>query len=232
MAEEMTSDVAPAESSHMDSGSDAGQSSERVQSASTEPQPQTDSTTASAQDKPKKVNLYELDEFRQYQSQMTRAQQQREQQLQAQLYQYEQRMQQLEDSNLDDYDRAQRRAERAEQRLIAFQQQIAQQYQQQEANQRIYEDLQRIHDRTGIPVEELAAANPATYDDAWDVGIAYMKKQGATQAEQNEAQREANRTVVGGGKASTPSTRKERELDRAMAEGDPVAYIRNLRMTD
>ena len=88
--------------------------------------------------------------------------------------------------------------------------------------------MQRISDKTGVPVEDLIAAE--NYDDAWDIGIQYMKDEGATRTEQAEASKEANRTIVGGGKASTTTSRSEQALQKASEDKDPVAYLRELRM--
>ena len=231
MAEELTSESAPETPSSTESAPvESGQSGEQVQTESAESQPQTDDSTASeakATEKPKKekpVNLYDLPEFRNVQSNWTRQQQEAQQQI-AML---QQRMQEQELSGLDDYERALKEAEIARNQLAGFQQQIGQQQQQEEANRRIIGDMQRISDKTGVPVEDLIAAK--NYDDAWDIGIQYMKDEGATRTEQAEASKEANRTIVGGGKASTTTSRSEQALQKASEDKDPVAYLRELRM--
>jgi len=233
MAEELTSNAAPAVPSGDSGPIETGQSTEQAPRESAEPQSTTEHDTApesTGAGKPKQgsgVNLYEIPEFRQYQSQMTRQQQDMQRRMQQLEQQAAARIQELEDAGLDDYEKAQRRAERAEQKLAAYQQQVYQQQQQDEANRRILDDMQRIAKMTEIPIEELFTA--PTYDDAWEMGIAYMKKQGATKAEQQEVQREANRTIVGGGRASTSTDRTERALQKAMEDGDAAGYIRLLR---
>ncbi len=231
MEEELTSDVAPETSSSTDSTPvESGQSDEQTPMESTEPRPQTDAAVTSepAKGKDKPVNLYDIPEFRQFQSQMTQKQQEREHQLQQQLQQYEQRMIELEDANLDDYQKAEKRAERAEGKLYQFQQQMQQQQMQDKENQRILEDMQRIHDKTGIPIENLYEAS--SYDDALDMGIAFMKEEGASTIKQEEAKREANRTIIGGGKASTPTSRRDKELNSILdGQGSPADYLRLLR---
>ncbi len=234
MAEEMTSDVASDAPSTTDSAPvESGQSTEQAQTISTEPQPQTESNAAPEQSgKPEYVSQKD---FRSYQSSRDtqlrdlRGQwQAREQQLTQMAQQAQAAKEAAEDANLDDYQKAEKRAERAETKLYQFQQQTqAKQYQDNE-NQRMLDDMQRIHDKTGIPLEELYTAS--SYDDALDMGIAHMKENGANQDKQHEVQREANRTVVGGGRASTPTSRREKDLDAVMkGKGTPADYLRLLR---
>lgn len=227
MADELTSNVAPDPPSESPA---QGQPTEQAEPRAAEPQSQAvagSKPTSEPKSKDKSgVNLFELPEFRQYQSTLTRQQQQREQEYQRKLAEYEQRMQQLEEANLDDYEKAQRRAERAENELNKFRTQMTQQQQQEEANRKILEDMQRISTKTGIPIERLFTAQ--SYDEAWEMGLAHLKEQSTVLQKAEEERLEANRTVVGGGKASTPTDRTAKVQNEYLSKKDGKGYIHSI----
>lgn len=226
MAEEQTSPTTPQAPSETASAPSGGQAAEQAPVERAEPQPQSGTETASqptkAVDKPKqKTNLFQDPEFRKYQAQMTRNQQA----LQQQLQQAQQEMKQLRQSGMTDDQKKDAMIDELQAEIQGYQQQ----QQQNAENERILNDMRLVHDKTGVPLEDLYSST--SFEDAWDIGIAYLKDQGAAKVEQDEAQRAANKVVHGGGGTSTPTDRATKKVEDAYKSGDVRAFMRELRLS-
>lgn len=185
---------------------------------------------ASTPDKPAKVNLFEIPEFKQYQSQQNQLISRLQRQVQETEQQYQQRLAQLETRDMDE---SERRAYLLEQENARFRQELANReamLQQTQANARKVEILSRISRKTQVPIEELYNFEDA--DDAWeyanDKALEREKKQLA--AQQREARSAAAAAVdLGGGAANTLLNEWEAAIAEAEKRGDARAYARLLR---
>lgn len=84
-------------------------------------------------------------------------------------------------------------------------------------------DLQAIAKETGAPMEELLQAE--SYGQAWQMGVAHMRKQTPTARQAEEDREEANAVYIGSGAPSTPATRREQKYDKMFNDRDINAYI-------
>lgn len=199
------------------------------QDASPSPSPSSEQatpTSAAAETTPQqsagqtpKVNLFESQEFRNYQSQMNRqlAEVQRaNQQYQQQLHAV--RMEQMDDLEKANYT--------AEQYRLAYEEQVQNQERQQLEWQR-WQILQDLSTRTGVPVETLQGAT--TPKEAYELAIAEMGKQVEKVVNARAAdlakRMEANKPDIGGGTVGSAS---DSELSRAITNKDSKAYYRLL----
>lgn len=80
--------------------------------------------------------------------------------------------------------------------------------------------LTELSERSGVPVEELDAA-----DSAYEAALLALDKL----KRGNVQRQEANKVDLGGGRANTPADRYETAFRDAYRERDPVAYVRLLR---
>jgi len=203
------------------------------------PQPQTPPVPVSVPtDKPvtqaagatPKVNLHELPEFRQVQSQYER-----------QLAEERRKRQELEMRGMDDFEKLQYTNQQLTEQLGQYQQ-LVQEAQQAQQRQQALLDISTV---TGAPVNVLNDATDP--DDAWRRAVQYMRtaqQPQAQQAQQAPAQAGGNpwaqpmqvpqqvqqwQPDLGGGQASTARSRLEQEVAKAQQDNDPYAYVRALR---
>lgn len=171
-------------------------------------------TTGQTPEQPPKVNLFEHPDFQRYQA----AQERQQAMLRQQLDQQNQRLRELQMAGMDDFQRAQYVAQEANQRAETLQQQL--EYQQ--AMQYREQELGRIAQTIGAPVEALQAAeSPA---QAWELAVKYQREQGEQGARNQARASEANKPYLpqqGGGSTDA--------FDEARRNRDPVAWIRAVR---
>jgi hypothetical protein len=97
--------------------------------------------------------------------------------------------------------------------------------QQQQAQQR-WQDLTNLGEMTGAPMSVLQVAG--TYDEAVKLSIQWMKENGATTKEIAAARKEANAVDLGGGGASTPQDRADRERAELLKAGNTRELFKRL----
>ena len=166
------------------------------------------------------VNLQEIPEFKNWQRQVNQTLAQYQQQAAAAAAELErQRM-----SGMDDLEQAQYRAAQYEAQLRQYQQQM-------EYNQLAYQrqaDIQAIAAETGAPPELLEQAE--NFADAWRLATKHLKQNAETVAKTRAAELveriEANAVDIGGGSASTPLTRNEQTIKKALQGLDSRALLR------
>lgn len=191
------------------------------------PQPQ---TPIPAEQTPKPVNLYDLPEFREYQSQRDRTEAQRQREYQQQMAQMQRQMQEQMDrlamQNMPDEERGQYLTQRQLQQLQQERDAYAQQLQALQTEQARLQVLSEIAGLTGAPLTELVKASGP--DEAWKLGITYTRNQ--AQAAQQQAQQQqrsaANLPDIGGGAPSTPVSDLKRQYEQARADYDGAAMTR------
>lgn len=174
-------------------------------------QPQTSENTAPQQPAASsKVNLQDLPEFKNYQAQFTRT----VNGLQAELAQLRQAQSQARMEGMDELERANFLLQQKEEEIAQYRQQM----QQQQIAQQRFTDLQNLSEMTGAPMTALNVAG--TYDEAVKLSIQWMKENGATKQEIAAAKKEANAVDLGGGGASTPQDRADRERQELLKSGN------------
>lgn len=166
----------------------------------------------------KPVNLFELPDFRAYQAQITRNQQQERAAYEQRIQQLEQRMVQAEESGLDDFEKTQRRNQRLEQQIAYIQQAEQQRQYQADEQRRVLEDMQLVARKTGVPIDQLYKAQ--TLEQAWDIGLTYQEQRRTTTAQAEEQKKAAHQPDMGQGKAPGPSSRTDQKLREAKTSVD------------
>jgi len=179
----------------------------------------------------KKVNLHELPEYREVQSKMDRERAQLQQALQREQQarvDMQRRLDAVEEKAApDDYTRMELRLRRSQEQIAAYEAQLREAYEQQQAVAARENALNEIAQEFNVPRSELDGAED--YKTATKLAVAYLTNSKAEKAKAQEARREANRPDIGGGKTSTPSTRWEREYEEARQARDSAAMARLLR---
>lgn len=174
-------------------------------------QPQTSENTAPQQPAASsKVNLQEIPEFKNYQAQFTRT----VNGLQAELAQLKAAQASARMEGMDELERANFLLQQKEEEIAQYRQQM----QQQQIAQQRFTDLQNLSEMTGAPMTALNVAG--TYDEAVKLSIQWMKENGATKQEIAAAKKEANAVDLGGGGASTPQDRADRERQELLKSGN------------
>jgi len=174
-------------------------------------QPQTSENTAPQQPAASsKVNLQEIPEFKNYQAQFTRT----VNGLQAELAQLRQAQAAARMEGMDELERANFLLQQKEEEIAQYRQQM----QQQQIAQQRFTDLTNLAEMTGAPMNVLNVAG--TYDEAVKLSIQWMKENGATKQEIAAAKKEANAVDLGGGGASTPQDRADRERQELLKSGN------------
>lgn len=199
---------------------DLGQAEGTSANESQSPQETQAPSQPQTQQQGKPVNLFEIPEFRQYQ-----AGQERQKAEQAKrMAELEAQLEQFATANMDDFQRAQwerekykRQAEQAAGTVSQYERQM----QELQVQQQRYNDLMQLSQEYGVPADALQSAR--TYEEA------KLMAQVRKMEQQLSAQRaETNRPDLGGGRANTPTDRRDAEFKKAMRSGDPVAYLRLL----
>jgi hypothetical protein len=204
------------------------------QSAPTNGESQTDTKQVKT---PKGVNLQEFEEFRKYQANQTAKERQYQQQLaqqqqalaqqQAYTAQMQAQLDAMADRDLSDYDKLQKKIERAEAREAQLLQAIQQrdyQSQQAQAKQNDLTKLATKFELTPEQYQELWKANDP--DEALDKARDFRDANRAKRDQDEEERRESNRVDTGGGAASTSQKRSASSERDAWDSGDPQAWIK------
>lgn len=196
--------------------------SEPTSQTTSAPQQESAPSAAGSQstDSSGKINLFESQEFRNYQAQMTR----QVQAAQAAAAEAQRRAEETAMAQMDDYEKAVYRAQRAEAEIQQYRQNFEQQQLLMTRQQRITETSQRY----GVPVERLKDAQ--TPQEMWEAVAEHLKGE-ATRAsvvrEQAIRQREAGNDVDLGGGA--PVGGADSAMRQAWQNRDVTGYIRALR---
>jgi hypothetical protein len=161
-------------------------------------------------EKPAKVNLHELPEFKGYQEQFNRT----VGALKYELEQLKAERAQAAMSGMDDLEKANFLLQQKEQEIANYRQAM----QQAQIEQQRQRDLQALAEDSGAPMNVLGVAE--TYDEAVKLALKWMKDNGATKKEIEEAKKEANSVDLGGGAANTPADRETRERHELLKKGD------------
>ncbi len=207
--------------------SEAPSLSEQAQPTSNDGTPQfttpesTAPTTAPTPAAPPKVNLFELEDFKKYQAATQRQIAERDKRLQ----EFQAQLDQYATSNMDDFQRTQYEAEKAKRMAADYQAQLAEMQEQMRRTQEQAQrdaDLRVIAGQYGIDPKELSDVR--TYEEAkYRAEAAYWRQKAAPN------NNPVNQPDLGGGRASTPTSRRDQEAAKAFKSGDPVAYLRALR---
>lgn len=169
----------------------------------------------------RKVNLFELDEFKDVQRSWQTKLSERDQTI-AQL---QQQLNQLEDKIApNDYARLENRLKRVEQERNAYVQQLQQMQQQQAIEAERQAALTDIAKEFGVSKADLESARD--YKEAVKLAVKAQAQRSAEKQKEQAERTAANRPDVGGGKTLTSDDRYEKALDDAMKRGDAVAYVR------
>lgn len=168
-----------------------------------------------------KINLFELEDFKKYQAATQRQIAERDKRLQ----EFQAQLEQYATANMDDFQRTQYEAEKAKRLATDYQAQLAEV---QEQMRKTHEQMQRDADLRVIAgqygIDPTVLADVRTYEEAkYRAEAEYWKQKAAPN------NNPANQPDLGGGRASTPTSRRDQELARAFKSGDPVAYLRALR---
>lgn len=146
----------------------------------------------------------------------------RDRELQQMRQQYEQmqaQLEQLSTKDMDDFERAQWQAQKAQQEAMRYRSILEQQAQAAQLEQQKRADLERLSSMTGVSVDKLHDA--ATYDEAVERAVKLMRGDA-------ERKKEANYPDIGGGYASTPATRGEAATRDALRRNDAAAAVRSV----
>lgn len=214
MADELTSNVTEAPVP-------AAPSSEQAQpvSGDTSTAPQSQPGGAAPQQTSKEINLFELPQFRAFQSQQTRT----VNQLQQRLAQAESAVREARVGSMDELERAKYERDEAFQRLQQYEVALRDT----EIQRQKLSDLNDIAQETGVPIEQLY--DSGNLHEAWLRANKFLKqqtnKQAETKAQELARKQEANRVDVGGGAPSTATTRWEEQMREAVKKKDTRAYV-------
>ena len=208
-----------ADTTPVTSGADSSEATEVQEQAS--PKAPSSSSKSGGKKEPK-VNLYQSEEFRRYQATQNRQieeERQRRMALEAQI-----REQQLKGMN--DYEKAQFRAQEAERQA----QELEQRLKMKELEDIKRQDMQRLHDRTGIPIDMLESAT--SFDEAQNMALEYMESNlESTIEERVTAALEAklaNRTDIGGGKPEPVKSQAQELRETATETRNSVDFVKSL----
>lgn len=162
-------------------------------------------------------NLYEDPDVRALVSARDRAYAQQMAAIQQQYAELQRRYEELATKDMDDVQRAQWMAQKAQEEAARYRAILEQQQQAQQLEEQKRQDLQKLSSLTGVPVEKLSDAT--TYDEAVERAIKLMRGE-------IEQQRAANKPYLGGGTASTPAARHEAEIREAFRSNNAPAAVR------
>lgn len=185
----------------------------QAQPTSPAPQSQPDSQ---AQAKP--VNLFELDEFRKYQSAKDREMRQIREQSQQQMAQMQAQLEALQTRDMPDDQRAGFEIQKRDRYI----QQLQKEMQDIRVEQARVTALSEISRETGAPLDVLLEAdNP---DDAWRRGHRWAKdnltKAQQKQVAQDAEEQRANQVDIGRGHSVSSQNEWQAQYDKAVANGD------------
>lgn len=197
----------------MDSAPEQNSGEQTIQSA-----PQTpEQNSGASQGSPTRRDVYQDPDVRELMSARDRA---HAQQLAAIRQQYDQLQQQYESvalKDMDDFEKAQWQAQKAQQEAARYRQILEQQQQAAQLEAQKRQDLERLSSMTGVPADKLQDAG--TYDEAVERAIKLMRGD-------VEQKRQANAPYLGGGVASTPASRGEAAIRDAFRSNNAPAAVR------
>lgn len=178
---------------------------------------------AQPQQAPARKNLYDDPDFRALISARDAAHAAQLRQLQQQYEQLQQQYEAVALKDMDDFEKAQWQAQKAQAEAQRYRQILEQQQQAAALEAQKRQDLERIASLTGVSVDKLQDAE--SYDAAWERAVKLMRGD----AEQKKA---ANKPYLGGGTASTPSTRREAAIQDAFRSNNAIAAVRSVLYDD
>lgn len=167
---------------------------------------------------PKPVNLYELPEFKQYQSATDR----RMAELQQKLAEQERRQHEAAMAQMTPEQRNQYQLQLAQQEI----QQYRQTFQQMQEQQQRARDIAELSRLSGAPAKVFEAAE--TYEQATMLALEYARQNSPEALAARQQRQEANRVDLGSGAAVTADDRKLQAAREALRQGDSIAYFREL----
>lgn len=173
---------------------------------------------SSQEQAPAKVNLFDLPDFRAYQAQTARQQEEQRRQYEGRIAQLEGRMVQAEEAGLDDFEKTQRENQRLRNQIVAAQQAEQQRLAQQGEQQRVLQDMQLISEEFGVPLDQLFKA--ATYKEAVKIGKDYYAAQLLAGKQSEDDKRAAHLPDMGQGKPPGASSRQEQKIREAKTSVD------------
>lgn len=174
----------------------------------------------------KKVNLYEIPEFREYQSAMTK----RQQELERQAAELAARERESRLSKMNDYEKQKFLAQEAQQRAQALEQRL----QYMEALAQREADIKALSQKTGAPEEMLMQA--ATYIEASELAVEWVAQNAdKTVKEKVKAAlsaQKANQPDMGGGAPKSPLSAKEERVQVARNQRNAKDFVAAILMGD
>lgn len=207
---------APAKSTSPEEAKPTGNAGAQADSA---PQPREEAAPKGEQQKPSKVNLYELPEFRQYQSSVSRqVEEERQRRLALEKQVEQERLAKMNDYQKEKYFRqqAEARAQELEQRLALNELRDAKQ-----------RDLKSLSDLTGAPLDIFDGVESLV--DANMVAMKWMKENSEKQIKERLKAaldaREANQPDTGGGAPRPTLTPREEKFQQAASNRNATAYV-------
>lgn len=182
------------------------------------PEPTTPAETPKPEPEPK-INLYESEEFRNYQA--TQARQIETERRRAAAAEAQLREQRL--SGMNDYQKAEFAAQEANERANN----LARQLEMRELEEAKNADMRRLNEKTGIPIERLEKAG--SYEQAQEMAMDYLREgiEGTIGQKVEEAlnARTANMPDTGGGQPQPVKTENEQAIAAAIEAKDSTAYV-------
>ena len=199
------------------------------QSTSNTAAPAAATSTQASDTSSKPVNLFELPEFRQYQSQAEKRAAQERQTYQRQLAEMQQQMQQFRLQSAPEEERALIERDMYKQQLT----QLSQEQQRQAALAQQWGDIQRLAEFSGLKAEELWQQNFSNIGDAAFYAMEHMTKAQQANFEKSveaaiaerERKREANAVDLGGGAPVTTDDVKTRKMNDALKAKDGKSFV-------
>jgi len=171
------------------------------------------SADGAAPQKPAKVNLFDLPEFRNVQSQWSK----QYSEMQKLAQENARQLRDLQLQKMTEADRVQFELDEARAQLNAILQEQEQASQRQLMAQAKQRDLERLSTLSGLTVEDLSEAS--TYDEAMDMAVKAATKR------QSSAEGDAGSTpYIPTGRTATPTSRQEALLNDALKAKDGRAY--------
>lgn len=199
------------------------------QSTSNTAAPAAATSTQASDTSSKPVNLFELPEFRQYQSQAEKRAAQERQTYQRQLAEMQQQMQQFRLQSAPEEERALIERDMYKQQLT----QLTAEQQRQAALAQQWGDIQRLAEFSGLKAEDLWEKNFSNGVEAAFYAMEHMTKAQKANFEKSleaaiaerERKREANSVDLGGGAPVTTDDVKTRKMNDALKAKDGKSFV-------
>ncbi len=199
------------------------------QSTSNTAAPAAATSTQASDTSSKPVNLFELPEFLQYQSQAEKRAAQERQTYQRQLAEMQQQMQQFRLQSASEDDRPLIERDMYKQQLA----QLTAEQQRQAALAQQWGDIQKLAEFSGLKAEDLWAQNFSNIGDAAFYAMEHMSKKQKADFEKSleaaiaerERKREANAVDLGGGAPVTTDDVKTRKMNDALKAKDGKSFV-------